>query len=278
MNSDYIAVLDSGIGGFSVLEELLKVMPNENYLYFGDGKNAPYGSKTYLELKDIVIQNILKILPYGIKGVVFACNTISTTVLNEVRSYFQDLEFFGTYPPVEINLLRKRKTLLLCTPNTAKNYAETENLTVLPMCELAIDIERNCMSLERVDVGYHLSKAIEFREQNLLKNNLTTFTPILTTKKLKMIFDHQINYFDAVILGCTHYYFVKNKIFNHFQPQVLIGGEFFTAKRVKEYYKKTKTLVKYSKNHILFFGENASTNATFFSKRSMFSTKNIKFI
>ena len=82
MSSGYIAVLDSGIGGFSVLEELLKVMPNENYLYFGDGKNAPYGNKTTFQLTEVVMQNIFKIMPLGIKGIVFGCNTISTTFMH----------------------------------------------------------------------------------------------------------------------------------------------------------------------------------------------------
>jgi glutamate racemase len=277
MNSKYIAVLDSGIGGFSVLEELLKVMPNENYLYFGDSKNAPYGNKTFLELINLVVNNIFSILPFGIKGIVFACNTISTTIFNYVKDVFPDIQFFAVYPPVEINLLRKRKTLLLCTPNTAKNFKDSEHLTVLPLSNLALEIERNCLNLEKVEVDKHVSKAIIEREE-LLKNNLTTFAPILTTKKLKMIFDHQINYFDAVILGCTHYYFVKNQIFNHFRPQVLLGGEHFTVRQVKGYYKKAKTLVNYCQSQVLFFGENAFNNSIFFKKFSMFRTKNIKII
>ena len=53
---DYIAVFDSGVGGISVLRELVQLMPNENYLYFGDSANAPYGEKSTEQVRELTLQ------------------------------------------------------------------------------------------------------------------------------------------------------------------------------------------------------------------------------
>ena len=64
MNDGYIAILDSGIGGVSVLLELIKLLPNERYLYFGDNHNAPYGNKSLSQLLRITEKNIDYIKQY----------------------------------------------------------------------------------------------------------------------------------------------------------------------------------------------------------------------
>ncbi|MDO4623707.1 MAG: glutamate racemase, partial [Eubacteriales bacterium] len=74
----YIGVFDSGVGGISVLKELIKELPEENFLYFGDSANAPYGEKT----KDQVIDLSMHIADYmaenGCKAIVIACNTATS--------------------------------------------------------------------------------------------------------------------------------------------------------------------------------------------------------
>ena len=80
MNDGYIAILDSGIGGISVLLELIKLLPNERYLYFGDNHNAPYGNKSLSQLLRITEKNIDYIKQYKIKALIFACNTLFKTI------------------------------------------------------------------------------------------------------------------------------------------------------------------------------------------------------
>lgn len=94
MNNGYVAVIDSGIGGFSVLSEMLKIMPNENYIYFGDNQNAPYGNRTNSDLFSITMQNLMYLHTFNIKAIVFGCNTISTNLLSKVAYYFPDTAFF----------------------------------------------------------------------------------------------------------------------------------------------------------------------------------------
>ena len=68
-NEKPIGVFDSGVGGISVLRELVKIMPNENYLYFGDSINAPYGTKEVSVIRELTIKNIEKLLDMGAKSV-----------------------------------------------------------------------------------------------------------------------------------------------------------------------------------------------------------------
>jgi glutamate racemase len=72
--------------------------------------------------------------------------------------------------------------------------------------------------------------------------------------------------YKTVILGCTHYNFIKNKISAHLKPQKILSGEFFTAKQVEKFLITTKSLVIHKRNQVLFIGENRELNRLFFEK------------
>ena len=80
-----IAVIDSGVGGISVLRELVSLMPNENYIYFGDSKNAPYGTRAKEEVLDITRKNLELLRTIGIKALVIACNTATSVAAAQSR-------------------------------------------------------------------------------------------------------------------------------------------------------------------------------------------------
>lgn len=271
MNDGYIAVIDSGIGGLSVLYELVKEMPNEKFIYYGDNNNAPYGNRTTIDLLDLTIDIILKLSRFKLKGVVLACNTLSATILTDLKRRFPNLKIFGVFPPVEILTLRKRKTLLLCTPNTSKIYKNNEYLTVLPMQDLASDIEKNAFNIDAVDFNKHLIGSC-----SKLNSSLTTFDATLTTINKKTLFKQEKGSFEVVVLGCTHYFFIKNKIFNHFQPQMIVRGETFTSKKVSKELKYIKSLVKTKGNSILYYGDCALINKKVFDFLINNSAKNLK--
>ena len=81
-----IGVFDSGVGGISVLQELLKVMPGENYIYLGDSKNAPYGTKPLETVRQLTFENVRVLLDQGAKGLVIACNTATSAAVRLMRS------------------------------------------------------------------------------------------------------------------------------------------------------------------------------------------------
>lgn len=237
MKEGYVAVLDSGVGGLSVLKELIKVIPNGKFLYFGDNLNAPYGNKSISELKYITIKNLDYIKQYNICALVIGCNTLSLNLLPFISDYI-NLPTFGVFPPVEKFLVKGEKVLLLSTISSAKKYLPSKNFHVVGLKNLVSDIESNLFDLKNVNI-----------EKNL----------ILSSGK----FCDEKGYYDRVILGCTHYEFVKNQILNHFCPRNYGSGAKLTADNLKKYFKKTKSLENHKRFELLFIGENAKFNEKF---------------
>ncbi len=215
MSERYIAIIDSGVGGISVLRELIAIMPHENYIYFGDSENAPYGSKTRDEVLALTRLNLRMLGKYGIKALVVACNTATSAAVRVLREECRDLVIVGIEPaikPPAVELDHPR-VLVMATPLTLKEqkflqlvsrYADREEVTPLPCPHLAELIEGGELDSEQMDS--YLSELLDpYREQGI----------------------------DALVLGCTHYPHIKDKIASHL-PNVKIydGGE-GTARETK---------------------------------------------
>ena len=92
-----IAVFDSGVGGLTVYEKLKTILPNENYIYFGDLKNSPYGQKSKAQLIEITSNIFNYFKSRDVKAVVMACNTTSANVYEEFKNSFD----FKIYPIIQ---------------------------------------------------------------------------------------------------------------------------------------------------------------------------------
>ncbi len=239
MNFKNILVYDSGIGGLSVLALLDRKLNNKNIMYYGDNFNAPYGSINEYRLKSLVGDNILK-LPYKIDLIVLACNTASLSVRSDIEKRF-NVKTMGVFPCVENELMFGRKTLLLGTPLTVSKIKNYPNLMKIGLKNLAFDIERKIFNLKSLDLESHFNHDDNF-----------------SIKKLKN------QSFDSIILGCTHYHFIKNLIINHFQPPRILSGNYITLNQIIKFYKIDKSLEKIKQNQILFLGENAKFNKEVF--------------
>ena len=90
-----IAVFDSGLGGISVLRELVALMPEEQYLYFGDSANAPYGTRTTQEVKLLTLNAAAMLYERGIKALVVACNTATAAAIHLLREEYPDIVIVG---------------------------------------------------------------------------------------------------------------------------------------------------------------------------------------
>lgn len=204
-----IGVFDSGKGGTSVLREIKKLLPDEEYYYLADSKNCPYGDKTDEELYTIVTNNVESLRDWGAKIIVIACNTATTKCIDKLREDFKDLIFVGTEPAVKLAVSTGAKNILvLATPGTIKserlatllkeNQKPGQLITLLPCPGLADAIEHD--------------KGVDVKLNELLKN---------------------IEQPDVVVLGCTHYSLIKDKIQPFFPNAILIDGNVGVAKRVK---------------------------------------------
>ena len=83
-----IAVFDSGLGGISVLRALVRLMPQENYLYFGDSLHAPYGTRPTQEIRDLSFAAAQALFAQGVKALVVACNTATSAAVDELRAAY----------------------------------------------------------------------------------------------------------------------------------------------------------------------------------------------
>ena len=165
-------VFDSGIGGLNVFYRLVRRFPYVDFYYCSDGKNCPYGGKDKGELAALSVASLKAAGAQNFDGLVIACNTLSTNVLSDIRANFS-IPVFGVLPPPDL----KGKTALFCTPATsASQYVKTncKGYTVCPLKALAADVERNAPDFEKVVV---------------------TGLPG--------------GRFDNVVLGCTHYIYMK---------------------------------------------------------------------
>ncbi len=196
MKKEFIGILDSGVGGLSLLKILNEKVSGERFLYFGDNQNAPYGNKSIRELKSLTINNILYMCSFGLKAIVVACNTLSVNLLNFIKE-LSDVPVFGVFPPIERYLVSNKKICLIATNRTAERYKNINNLKSIGLDYLAESIEKNMFNLKNIDIDFHLPK-----------------------------FD--FNY-DVLILGCTHYNFIKDTIFKHKKPPRIDFGEKYTV-------------------------------------------------
>ena len=87
-----IGIFDSGIGGITVLKEIIKIMPQENYIYYSDSKNNPYGDKTEEEVKKICDDIVQKLINKNCKAIVIACNTASAMAKDYLREKYKNTE------------------------------------------------------------------------------------------------------------------------------------------------------------------------------------------
>lgn len=224
-----IGIFDSGIGGTTTLNEIKKLLPNEDFIYYADSKNNPYGSKSDDELYKIVKNVVDFLIKKEVKLIVIACNTATTKCINKLRENYKNIPFIGTEPAIKVACDNNYKnTLVLATPGTInsertqelvnKNKKTNQNIYLLPCDYLANAIERN--------------------DSNEIDSLLYKY---LTPYKDKNI--------DSIVLGCTHYPLIKDKIQSYFKDAVIIDGNIGVAKRVK-YILETNNLLGNNKGNI----------------------------
>lgn len=204
-----IGVFDSGVGGLSVLARLVLEMPQEDFIYLGDRKNAPYGSKSKEEIVGFSRENARRLSELGVKCLVIACNTATATSAELLRAEYPNVPIVGIEPAVKPAARSGcRKVLVLATPRTV---AEERFLSL---------IAANSKECELVSLPCpHLAKMIERGE------------PV--NEYLKELFS-EIADFDGIVLGCTHYPFVKDEIISAVGKEVeIFDGAVGTAAQTK---------------------------------------------
>ncbi|MBA7532234.1 Glutamate racemase [subsurface metagenome] len=189
-----IGILDSGIGGFSVVKELKRLLPKENIEYFADHARQPYGVKKQKEIEGFVIQIINFLLEKGIKACIIACNTATSASLVRAKKEF-NIPVIGVIKngaKAAIEITRNGKIGLIGSEFTVNSRAHHKEIKrINPELEIFANPCPNFTPL--IEMG-------QFE---------TAETYRIAKEYLKPIKDAQV---DTLILGCTHYPFLQKEI------------------------------------------------------------------
>ena len=196
-----IAFFDSGIGGLTVLAECKKRFPNEIFYYYGDNRHAPYGNRSNKQIQNLVERAVKKLLRFHIKALVLACNTATAVCVERLRERY-DFPIIGAEPALLSAVGVADEVLILSTKATnqsprfrallkkAKRRAANTRWIDYPCERLAGEIEKNIF------------------------NAAYDYTPLLPPCNPQ-----------AVVLGCTHYIYIKEQIQNFYGCKIFDGNE-----------------------------------------------------
>ena len=183
-----IVLIDSGVGGLSILYQLKKMLPNNDFVYFADKKNLPYGDKTQQQLTQIaddIVNTVSK--AFEVEIFVLACNTLTASAIDFLRQKYPQKTFVGCEPNLTApKIFGKSNPLVICTPYTKYSqritcrFGDKAHFVEAPL--LATMIEE------------------DFSNDNICQY-LTSIAKDLKTME-----------YDCIVLGCTHYYLKQDLV------------------------------------------------------------------
>ena len=189
-----VLFFDSGVCGISILRRSVRLLPCEDYLYFGDSLHAPYGVRSLGEVRELCLNALEPLSARGVKALVVACNTATSAAIGALRERHPDLIVIGTEPAIKPAVERHEggRILVMATPMTLKEekflalqaqYQPRAEIIPLPCPGLMEFVEQGVTSGGAVE-GYLLDKLEPYRN-----------VPV-----------------SAIVLGCTHYPFLTGAI------------------------------------------------------------------
>lgn len=184
-----IGVLDSGIGGVTVLREILKRDIHAKFIYYSDSKHNPYGDKSNAKVYNIVKDIVDFLLDKGCVAIVLACNTASAICVKRLREEYPDTLFIAIEPAYKMvhDYNPKGKTLVMATKGTLESE---KFLTLFDKYDNNKTILLPCSGLAEL-----IEEGNEVKIDRYLDDNLSRYKDI-----------------DNVVLGCTHYPLIKDNI------------------------------------------------------------------
>lgn len=211
-----IGVFDSGLGGLSVLKKCIDIMPNENYIYYGDSLHAPYGNKSLDEVRELSLAATDYLMQRGVKGLVVACNTATSAAVKLLRESNPSFPVVGIEPAIKPAALFHPGSMILvmATENTLREskfqylkqqYERKAEIIKVPCSGLMEFVERGELEGENVE--------------NFIRNILKDF-PLYRV--------------GAIVLGCTHYPFLRSTIQKIVGERIeIIDGSAGTAREIR---------------------------------------------
>ena len=216
-----IGIMDSGLGGLSVLREAVRLMPQENFIYYGDSANTPYGTRTVEEIRDLTENCVRYLIGRGVKEIIIACNTATSAAVAYLREKYRDIPIIGIEPAMKPAVLKYPGGNILITGTEVtlreqkfreqlRIYEGKANIYLQPLGEIVGFVEQGKTDSPQLE-EYLREKLSLWAERGL----------------------------DALVLGCTHFPFVREQIHRIVGPQTeILGGSEGTVREAKRQLEK----------------------------------------
>ena len=247
---DPIGVFDSGVGGISTLREMIRELPDERFIYFGDAANAPYGTKSTLEVIACVRGVVEYLMKKEIKALVIACNTATGAAAATLRKELS-IPVIGMEPALKpASQVRKHgSVLVLATPLTL-HQEKFENL-MKQYGQGAVKVP--CPGLMEIVEKDDGTGALHYLQELFSRFDLDRV--------------------DAVVLGCTHYVFLKDMIRDLLPERIAItDGNAGTARQLKRVLAKADLLNGEGPGSVEFETSGTQTDLDLMKKLADFRT------
>lgn len=227
-----IGVFDSGVGGVSVLRDLVRLLPRERFIYYGDNKNAPYGTRSEEEIRALSLDVANWLLSRDVKAMLVACNTATSAAIQTLRERLS-IPVVGMEPALKpaYELHADGKILVLATPATlrqAKFYRlyerYGEHAVALPCPELVEFVESGRCEGDEID-AYLARRFADVQGEKLA----------------------------AAVLGCTHFSFLKKALGRALPGVPLLDGNEGSARRLEYLLRENGTLREDGEGSVEFF-------------------------
>ena len=193
-----VGLFDSGIGGLTVLKTIMKKYPNNDYIYFGDTLNVPYGSKSIEELKVLAKNDVEFLLGKGAEMIIVACGTVSSNCLDYLKSIYSIPILSVVSPTIEY-----------------LNNSDYKNIGVIAT---------------NATINSHMFKN-NIKNKNVIEIATPELVPIIENNRFDELDGVLHKYLDgldidALVLGCTHYPLIKDQIKSIINCDIIDMGEY----------------------------------------------------
>jgi glutamate racemase len=224
-SNEPIGIFDSGLGGLTVVKEIIHHLPNERIVYFGDTARVPYGTKSAETIIRYSREIVRVLLKHKVKMVVVACNTASSLALDILKKEF-DVPVLGVIEPgarKAVEVTRNKRIGIIATSSTVKSGRYTQK--IIQLDKYIVVTSQACpLLVPLVEEGW-FDHAVTYQVAR------------------QYLGDMKKNKIDTLILGCTHYPLLKGVLHNVMGPKVqLVDSAREVAMQVKDLLVKRRLL------------------------------------
>ncbi len=245
MKNQPIGVFDSGVGGLTAISNIIRELPNERLIYFGDTARTPYGSKAKSTISSFTKQIVDFLVNNQVKMIVIACNTITSICLEDLKKQYPNIPFVGIIEPAA------RKVAHTCT---AKNHIGIIGTKVTIQAKTYIQsIKHYNPDLKLFDMACPIF--VPLIEEGIVDNSIMDLS-------VKYYLDDFIseNQIDTLVLGCTHYPLIRPTIEKLYPHLNIIDPSFEIMRSVKSTLNVKNLLADKPEHENIFYASDLSEN------------------